>query len=306
VPCAVSSFFEACVDTGDSLTIGARGGGFKIREGTRTWVEVEEGDGLEVWINGALVRDARATKRVVELFRSEYGVAGRIRVHHKVSPPIGAGFGTSGSGALGAALALNEIFGLGLTVQELGDLAHRAEVEASTGLGTVIALAGEAGPVGLVVEPGAPSRGRVVEIPLEEGYLLTAFTFGPIDKAQVLGAADSLRLVNRWGRWALREVLADPRPVTLLRVARQFAEQSGLASHRVLSLADRLVELGAIGAAPNMVGEAVHALIEKRRLKPILQELEGLGARVDILHPYRGGPRFLETALRPRRDGPPF
>ena len=62
-----------------------------------------------------------------------------IIVEHHVEVPLGAGFGTSGAAALSLALALNEALSLGLSKIEAAQLAHVAEVECKTGLGTVIA-----------------------------------------------------------------------------------------------------------------------------------------------------------------------
>jgi pantoate kinase len=66
--------------------------------------------------------------------------------------------------------------------------------------------------------------------------------------------------VNRFGREAVDQVLADPSLENFMRASKEFAKNAGFAT----SMTDRLVDLaeraGAVGAAQNMVGEAVHAL----------------------------------------------
>ncbi|MEM3755191.1 MAG: GHMP kinase, partial [Candidatus Bathyarchaeia archaeon] len=61
----------------------------------------------------------------------------KITIKHDIGVPIGAGFGTSGAGALTTCLALSKAFGLNLSINDLGMIAHRAEIECKTGLGTV-------------------------------------------------------------------------------------------------------------------------------------------------------------------------
>ena len=59
-----------------------------------------------------------------------------IIIKHTFDLPIGAGYGSSGAGALGIALGLNKILDLGLEDLEAAKYAHIAEVENHTGLGT--------------------------------------------------------------------------------------------------------------------------------------------------------------------------
>ena len=80
--------------------------------------------------------------------RDKFGF-GSVKISHKIEPPIGYGFGTSGSGALGTAIALSDLFGLNLSLTQVSAFAHIAEVESVTGLGTVISLASGVGAMGL-------------------------------------------------------------------------------------------------------------------------------------------------------------
>jgi len=55
---------------------------------------------------------------------------------------------------------------------------------------------------------------------------------------------------------------------------KQFAMKTGLATERVNKLMGKAEEAGAIGAAQNMLGEAVHALVKKASLKNVISVFE--------------------------------
>ena len=92
-----------------------------------------------------------------------------VIVNHKIEVPIGTGFGTSAGGALTAGLALKEALDLPLTHNQIGKIAHIAEIECQTGLGTVSSLTSTGGCV-LVVEPGAPGICQIDRIPITPDY----------------------------------------------------------------------------------------------------------------------------------------
>ena len=77
--------------------------------------------------------------------------------------PSVAGFGSSGGGALSLALALNEAADAGLTRVEAAQIAHVAEIECKTGLGSVFAA--ERGGFGILTKPGAPGIGEALSYP---------------------------------------------------------------------------------------------------------------------------------------------
>ena len=87
-----------------------------------------------------------------------------VTVNHRVDVPIGAGFGSSAAGALTTSLALSNALDLHLTYNQLGRIAHVAEVQCKTGLGTVGPLM--LGGCVLTVEPGAPGTSIIDRIPI--------------------------------------------------------------------------------------------------------------------------------------------
>ncbi|MDA4130169.1 MAG: hypothetical protein OK457_05325, partial [Thaumarchaeota archaeon] len=203
-----------------------------------------------------------------------------VRIVHDIHPPIGSGFGTSGAGALGVAIALGDLFDLHFTLNEAAAFAHIAEIHSTTGLGTVISLASGGGAIGLVTEPGSYSVGRTDAI-LEDytKYMIVCANFGPVEKSTVLSNESARTKVNKYGKETLEKILQDPTPSTLLKFSRQFCEKTGLGSKKLLALSNKAVEFGAIGATQNMIGNAIHCLLPKSRHRTFLKEFSKIVPR---------------------------
>ncbi len=300
-PAVISSLFEAHVVSedgvpiADPLRVGARGGGMALTAGIRTYVKVKPKSGpisIEVRINGE-PSDAKTTRTAVSMVLERFGVLDGIRiiVSHWLDVPTGAGFGTSASGAMGAALALSAALGRPLPIVEASRMAHVADVLSSTGLGTAEGLV--AGGIGLVTEPGALWIGRFERIPFNHSLYVVSLYFGPIEKSSILGSPDILERVNKAGAEAMRRIMSDPRPEVLLREARRFAELSGIGDHELLSIADEMTAAGAIGATQNMIGRAVHAVVHRKRLSAVVKVASEYGNSLIVSRIYDGGPRPL-------------
>jgi len=265
-PAGISSFFEICDKTDDGKPIadlervGSRGGGFGIQKGVLTEVSVSEAKAnrIRVFINGNLAPEAETTRTVSQMLLSKSGKFCDVVINHKVDVPIGAGFGSSAAGALTAALALSKALELPLTYNQIGRIAHVAEVQCKTGLGTVGPLM--IGGCILTVEPGAPGIGVIDRIPIRDDYVVVAGVLGSTPTKQVLASAEKRREVNRWGRKTLEAILAEPSVENFMACCLDFADKAGFMTPRVRQLVKLAEKSGAVGAAQNMVGEAVHAL----------------------------------------------
>ena len=288
-PGGISSFFEIC-DTGENgkpLTeleqIGARGGGFVIDKGVHTQVEAldAKNTNFEIFINGKLAPEAETSRTVAETLLAKIGEKRRVTISHKVEVPIGAGFGSSAGGALGTALALSEALGLKLTYNQLGRIAHVAEIKCKTGLGTVgpIMLGGCI----LTVEPGGPGIGVIDRIPLTERYSVVTGVFGPTPTKQILMSAEKRREVNKWGRKTLELILEEPSAENFLSRCLEFAEKTGFTTERVKQMVHLAMQAGAIGAAQNMVGEAVHALALDEKADKVTEAFKQMLPKEKIL-----------------------
>jgi pantoate kinase len=266
-PAGITSFFEICDRTPDGkmLTdpelIGARGGGFSPENGVSTDVVAEDAEEtqVQVFINGLCCPEAETTLSVVEMLTEKISEPYSITIKHDVNVPVGAGFGSSAAGALGAALALNKVLNLNLTYNQLGKIAHAAEIKAKTGLGTVGPLL--YGGCGLAIEPGAPGVACVDRVPVSVDHRLVVGTFKPYPTKELLSSDEKRAIINEWGRKTLKKILADASLENFMKCSKQYAIGTGFATSRVKKLMDLSEKAGAVGAAQNMVGEAVHALV---------------------------------------------
>jgi pantoate kinase len=265
-PAGISSFFEICDQTEDGTPItdlekvGARGGGFGLQKGILTEVSVSEAktSSISVYIDGTLSPHAETTQTVLRKLLDKANGTYNVVAKHIVQVPIGAGFGTSAAGALTAGLALSDALKLHLTYNQIGKIAHVTEVQCRTGLGTVGPLM--MGGCVLTIEPGAPGIAVIDRIPLSPDYVIVAGVFGPTLTKQVLLSPEKRQMVNRYGRKTLEAILDEPSIENFLSSCWEFAKKAGFATERVKGLVKLAEKAGAVGAAQNMVGEAVHAV----------------------------------------------
>jgi pantoate kinase len=281
-PAGISSFFEICDRSPDGKLIadperiGARGGGFALNKGVSTEVSVAEAEEkrVQVFINGECCPEAETTKSVVEMLTTKVSGNHAIEVNHNVEVPIGAGFGSSAAGALGAALALSKALGLHLTYNQLGRIAHVAEVRCRTGLGTVGPLL--FGGCGLTIEPGAPGYAHLDRIPVSPDHRIIAGSFRPYPTKEMLSSQEKRKTINEWGRKTLKSILAEPSLENFMRACKEFAVGTGFVTERVQKLIELSEKAGAIGAAQNMLGEAVHALVTVDKMERVHEAFKRL------------------------------
>jgi pantoate kinase len=163
--------------------------------------------------------------------------------------PIGRGFGASGAATLATALAANEEFGLDHSREELVEVAHRAEVEAGTGLGDVFVQ--NVG--GLVVGDGGEPRRFERDDPIEYA------SFGSIATEEALADEELMTRIAREGTAALDGLPADASLADLTREAWAFAQAIDLPTDEVRETV-REVEAAGGTASMAMVGETVFAV----------------------------------------------
>ena len=267
-PAAISSFFEIYGIEGNNPIVelervGARGGGFGLQKGVLTQVTVEEAksSGITVIINGKRAPEAETTKTVIETLLNKLQKSYVVIVNHKIEVPIGAGFGTSAGGALTAGLAPKEALDLPLTYNQIGKIAHAAEIQCQTGLGTVSSLTLTGGCV-LVVEPGAPGICQIDRIPITPDYMVVAGVFNSnIPKKNVFADPQKRQMINQYGKQTLEAILAEPSLENFLDCCWGFSKKSGFATENVKQLVKLAKKAGAVGATQNMIGEAVHAVV---------------------------------------------
>lgn len=267
-PAGISSFFEICdVDqNGNRVTdpsrIGARGGGFATKRGVTARVTTQKSSKprISIRINSKPAPEANTTRWAIEHLLAQHKTPLDVLVDLKVSVPIAAGFGTSAAGTAASCLALADAAGLHVTFNELGEVTHIAEVINRTGLGTAAALF--VGGFVLVTEPGAPGIGSVDRLMFPDGHSIICVYLEPMPTRDALSQTDMADKVNPLARQTMTEIRNKPDLATFLTASRRFTYEAGFMSPDVRRVIGTMMSAGAVGAAQNMIGQAVHGVIE--------------------------------------------
>lgn len=255
VPAHITGFFAAHRRDEPQLS-GSIGAGLCLSSGASTTVEsAPDLERTEILLNGSK-SEAPVSRFVAERLAGRLnGDRGPVRLKTNLEMPFGAGFGASGAGALGAAYALNSIFGLGLTSNQAAAVAHEAEVISRTGLGDVIAQ--NCGGLVIRLQPGAPGTGQIDRIPVSP-IPISYVVHGPISTREVLSDEKVMKAVNAAGEAALKEFLRKPTFPNFMLLSRRFTLESGLASDWALQAMES-VEAAGGAASMIMLGDAVFA-----------------------------------------------
>ncbi|MDM7913137.1 MAG: pantoate kinase [Methanotrichaceae archaeon] len=247
VPSHITGFFAAKRQD-DPLKSGSIGCGLCLSLGATTTVQATEE--TEILLNGK-ASDAPVSRFVVKKMAKS-----PVRVRTQLDMPLGAGFGASGAGALGAAYALNAYFDLGLTANAAAAIAHLAEVSNRTGLGDVIAQ--NTGGLVVRLEAGAPGFGVVDRIPVQP-LKISYVVRGPISTKEMLSDQKAMQEINRAGEAALKEFLRRPTLKEFMLLSRRFTSQIGIASDWALDAIEAVEAAGGM-ASMIMLGDSVFAI----------------------------------------------
>ena len=261
-PCHVTGLFQICDQPADALHVGSRGAGVSLSHGVQTTVTVKKAmkNSAEIKINGLKQNSAQVSKHVIDTAISNLQNPDRfnITVEHHVSVPVGAGFGTSGAAALSLALALNEALDLNMARIEAAQMAHVAEVECGTGLGTVIAET--FGGVEIRTKPGAPGIGEIAQLYIPKNTVVACLSFGPLSTKKSLTDPVIRERVDRFGGSLTDKLIRSPELSNFLRISRQFAEHVGLISERVRRVLETTDNAGFTCSMP-MFGNSLFTLV---------------------------------------------
>ena len=242
----------------DPLHHGSLGAGFSVGMGVTTTVTSLGSD--KVTLNGEPLNDAPVSRALLRLFRSRTGWKPPVTIAHETDLPVGCGFGTSGAAALSLALALNELANTGLSQDVCGELAHLAELECGTGLGTVL---GEShGGFKASLKPGAPGTGVVQPLPSPEGLTSVFVVLGPLATSAMLKNPAIRDAVNREGEVLRMALLKDPRWSEFLRLSERFGRQTKLVGPQLAEIQKKLA-LSGLMAPMLMFGNGLFTLVER-------------------------------------------
>jgi pantoate kinase len=101
--------------------------------------------------------------------------------------------------------------------------------------------------------------------------VVAGFFESNIPKKTVLTDPQKKQVINCYGKKTLEAILADPRLENFLDCCWKFSEKAGLATENVRQIVKLAKKAGAVGAAQNMIGEAVHALVLKENADQVAE-----------------------------------
>jgi pantoate kinase len=283
-PCHVTGFFQIFDESANALNVGSKGAGVSLSQGVKTLVKIRRSprNFFQVSINGVVSYSAHVSEHVVKAFRSSFKVMENfeILVDHYTEVPSGAGFGTSGAAALSLALALNEALGLSLSKIEAAQLAHIAEVECKTGLGTI--LSETYGGVEIRIKPGAPGVGEIKQMPVPKDTMIASLVFGPLSTKSLLTDHRTRKRVNELGGKLVDKLVKEPTIANFLKLSRQFAEHVGLITDKTRN-ALNLADTTSLVCSMPMFGEAIFTLGTRESFKELSETFRKQGLDGQIL-----------------------
>jgi pantoate kinase len=268
VPGHISGFFQVC-EASDPERKGSRNCGPCINVGVTTHVEVQPGErtNIKIFINDKQAPEARTSFVAAEQILRDASEPSDVVIKHYSQVPIGAGYGASGAGAFGVALALPKALGVTISKTEAARVAHVAEVTCGTGLGDVGAQM--TGGLVIGIEPGAPPHGRWQRISVPDNIRIVCGTLGPLLTKELLRDKKILERSKKYGGIAIRKLLSSPEIKNFMDVSSEFAESMGLLDDDMRALMEAATSAGAMGASMVMLGKAVFAPVEKENVAAV-------------------------------------
>jgi pantoate kinase len=272
VPGHITGVFRIFDEKQDPIECGSIGAGFSVEIGTLTTVSATESESLEIsTIYNDENIDANVTKTVVRRLVENYERQLKVIVTHKSSLPSGVGFGASGAGALGTALALGYLLDSSLSKTTAATYAHCAEVENHTGLGDVIAQT--VGGIEIRTYPGAPGVGKVVNIPKNESQIVVLAGAPGLKTRDVLTNHENRARINAVGDDLVLRIIDNPSIETFISCSREFTESIGLSTNRVKASLRNLDESGLSQSSMVMLGDSVFCFCDNQQSQTAVEIL---------------------------------
>ena len=182
-----------------------------------------------------------------------------VRVVIDSELPLGCGFGLSGACTLATVLAVNNLFLLGKSEEEMAMIAHIAEVRNSTGLGDI---AGQFnGGFLMKTKSGNPLAVERLNVKEKAVYYKV---FGALHTKSILKDKVLVRKINLAGDYALEKIkqIKTPTLSEIIRISREFAEKSELLKSPEVINQIREIEESGGNASMIMLGNAVYSDVE--------------------------------------------
>jgi pantoate kinase len=293
-PGHLTGFFQICDHHENPLQRGSRGCGVSVTQGVHTTVSVDSAyeNSSIIKINGKVICNALVSESILGKILDYVEQPYEVFIEHVVSTPIGAGFGSSGGGAISLAIALNEAMDISLTFMEAAQIAHISEIECKTGLGTVFAALG--GGFGVLVKAGGPGFGEAVFYDKPEDLSIVYLPFGPMSTRKALSDPKIRAKINFVGGRYVDLIKEDPRPELFMELARRFTDYVDIKTCRLSRILDR-ADLERIPCTMAMFGEVVFSLVYREEAEDVASFFRSVAPnfRVDIVNVDTRGTRLM-------------
>ncbi|MCL2687295.1 MAG: pantoate kinase [Methanobrevibacter sp.] len=288
VPSHITGFFTIC-ENKDPLKKGSCGAGLLIDKGVTTTIKILSNSSnyknpINIKINGKEnSKNETIINKTLELIKNKFPFEEvfetmdkndyYISIENKVDVPIGAGFGTSASCALGTAMGLGKL--LNLPLEKTAQIAHLAEISLGSGLGDVIGQTSKG--VVLRKSPGAPGIGKTISISssmkdneksdFSDIYVLTK-TLGEIDTSSIIKNPFYKKNINNMGIAMQKKIILNPSLENFMKLSYEFAKNTNLMNENLSKIIDDLKQ-NSIGVSMAMLGNTIFALVKEENLNKI-------------------------------------
>ena len=272
IPHHITAFFIPRVE-GTPLKAGSMGAGLVVDPPAKVCVTM---DGKEASVFGETARLA-----------AEY--VGGSDLKYEVFEPLPQARGYATSAAIALGVAFSAAVFKGIPVSRALEAAHRAEVEARTGLGDVVAIAKGGYGVAVRLQAGGPGEAVVDYIPPPKSLLILACDFGSMTTEELLSAYTER--VRREAERSMKRLVEEMTFETFVEEAQRFSVESGLAKSL---MGEKGVEM--VKKIPGLVGFYVKkklliTIVEEDRVYDASQYLKDAGLNPKLLEISGGGPR---------------
>jgi pantoate kinase len=270
-PAHITGFFKAELDqTARPEVQGSLGAGFSIRQGVTTTVEVQDSEFSDhtITISGYQPDNTQVSEFVISEFLKNIQGSYFLKIHHDIKVPVGYGLGCSAAVALSLVYALNSAFRTNYTKEQLGMMAHNAEVMCRTGLGDV--LASYHGGFEIRIKGGAPGIGQIKKIS-SESYCAIMICFSPISTKQFL--KDRLASINGLGGKMVDKLVKSKNIDQFHDYSIEFANYVDIITPKMKSVIDELRNNG-IRCGVALFGETIFTLVRPEMEEKVVSILE--------------------------------
>ena len=272
-PGHITGFFEKPENkkhNTDLLFYGSKGAGFSFKKGVTTSVELYKSKNkwYQIYINTSLTTNAEVSKWVVQYYLDKFDFSCYIKINHSIDIPIGYGLGTSGAAALSLSYALNNALNINSSKEYAAQIAHIAEIECNTGLGTVISEF--YGGLEIRTSFGAPGIGKLTKIELNN-YKAIILCISPLSTKQIL--TNYSNNANSLGQKMVEQLLLSKDVNSFLRMSYQFADFLGLTQGICAKPIEKLNRLG-VDSSIGMFGETIFTLVPPNEVSSVTSVLK--------------------------------